>query len=857
MNYKLIKLDKQKTGLKASLGEEIAINKNRIKQSLYKKRIAIFFFLIIIVNLSKIKSKKTRTYVVSYSSSIYLTINGIGFHQVFSSDKCSNISFIIPDKIYINNRLNKTITSSYYLDKTANNVTLYWEREIISTACLFKGSYNITEIDLSNFNTSELVYIHGMFWKCKSLISINFNNFNTSKVIDMHFLFSNCSEIEYINLNTKYFDTSLVTSFQNMFCGCSSLKSLDVSNFDTSKVEVMNFMFSYCDSLTSLDLSNFNTYSLKKMTSMFENSKSLLMLDLSNFNTSRVYFMAKLFYNCENLEYINLKNSYSDNTKTINLKEAFTGTAKNLVLCTDNDILINASKLECTIINCDENWRENQKKLFNDSCYNNCSSIGTFDYYSKCYQYCPDGTYENYNNYICEECDSKCAKCNDSNICNECKNGYYNIYINESYIICKESFEGYYKEYSEPYYKPCYKTCKSCHISGNNETQNCLKCKPEYLFETKIDDSGLLNCYTTNYKKIKNKEAGAILQKFKDLLINDFDSSLIDNAIQLEEEEKTVSIFLKEINNQTSNNDNNKNETIINLGECEKRIKDENNIPYNDSLYLLKVEVKEKGMKIPKVEYELYYPLNGSNLYKLNLTLCKNMKIDILIPVSLTDDIDKHNSSSDYYNNICSRTTSKFVTDICLKDRKDEFIDNNMTLCEENCDLEEYDKNKEIAKCSCFMKISLPFIEDIIIDKNQLYKSFSDISYFANIKMMKCIKLVLSLDKLRGNYGFYIFTFVMIIYAVVFFLFVFKYFIQIKINILKIVVAKKNLEKNKTHFVENKTNKKKDLKKKSQIINSKHLISDLDESNIGNALKSINILKSNPKKNKKKIKKIT
>ena len=90
-------------------------------------------------------------------------------------------------------------------------------------------------------------------------------------------------------------------------------------------------------------------------------------------------------------------------------------------------------------------------------------------------------------------------------------------------------------------------------------------------------------------------------------------------------------------------------------------------------------------MKIPKVEYEVYYPIYIYNLTKLNLTYCKNQKIEITIPVKINDTLDKHNQYSDYYNNICYKSTSNFGTDITLKDRKDEFIKNNMTLCEESC----------------------------------------------------------------------------------------------------------------------------------------------------------------------------
>ena len=96
-------------------------------------------------------------------------------------------------------------------------------------------------------------------------------------------------------------------------------------------------------------------------------------------------------------------------------------------------------------------------------------------------------------------------------------------------------------------------------------------------------------------------------------------------------------------------------------------------------------------MKIPKMDYEIYYPFNNdNNLTKLEINLCKGTKIEISIPVKINDNLDKYNPKSGYYNDICYKATSESGTDIILKDRKNEFVENNMTLCEENCDLIDY-----------------------------------------------------------------------------------------------------------------------------------------------------------------------
>ena len=97
----------------------------------------------------------------------------------------------------------------------------------------------------------------------------------------------------------------------------------------------------------------------------------------------------------------------------------------------------------------------------------------------------------------------------------------------------------------------------------------------------------------------------------------------------------------------------------MNLGQCEYNLKRDYKITENDYLYILQIIYEEEGMKIPKLEYEVYYPLNNNsnNLIKLNLTSCKDTKVEISIKVELNDTLDKYNPKSDYYNNVCTKVT--------------------------------------------------------------------------------------------------------------------------------------------------------------------------------------------------------
>ena len=138
---------------------------------------------------------------------------------------------------------------------------------------------------------------------------------------------------------------------------------------------------------------------------------------------------------------------------------------------------------------------------------------------------------------------------------------------------------------------------------------------------------------------------------------------------------------------QNQKNNINDNMTRIDLGECEILLRKYYNLTNNETLYMKKLEVIQKGMKIPKVEYDIYCKLLGSNLIKLNLSVCKNSKISLVVPVEITDNLDKLNSNSEYYNDLCYTTTSESGTDIILKDRKNEYI--NKTVCQDDCEFSD------------------------------------------------------------------------------------------------------------------------------------------------------------------------
>ena len=189
---------------------------------------------------------------------------------------------------------------------------------------------------------------------------------------------------------------------------------------------------------------------------------------------------------------------------------------------------------------------------------------------------------------------------------------------------------------------------------------------------------------------------------------------------------------------------------------------------------------------------------------RLNLSLCEGINIEISYPFILKDDIEKYNSKSFYYNDICSKATSESGTDIILKDRRKEFINNNMSLCENNCDFIEYDGLNQKTKCSCKVKtfLDLDFKE---LDKEILMKSFLDIKKIANLDIMKCYKNVFNKNNLFKNYGSIIIFLIFILFFVTLILFYCKYWKKLLKEINDIIEAKKNKNnyKNNNNLIEN------------------------------------------------------
>ena len=191
--------------------------------------------------------------------------------------------------------------NSHIIGNSVGTINAFPTIPINATSCrkMFYGCKSLENIDLSRFDTKNIVTMCCMFMNCKNLKQLDLSSLSTGNVREMTHMFFRCSSLEQVNLSGL--DTHNVEYMGQMFYGCESLKQLDLSSFNTEKVLYMGEMFSNCKSLKQLDLSNFNTEKVVIMQYMFNDCSALEQLNMSNFDTKCTSFIDGMFWGCTRL----------------------------------------------------------------------------------------------------------------------------------------------------------------------------------------------------------------------------------------------------------------------------------------------------------------------------------------------------------------------------------------------------------------------------------------------------------------------------------------------------------------------------------------------------------------------------
>ncbi len=191
---------------------------------------------------------------------------------------------------------------------------------------MFYDCTNLTTVDFSGSDTSEVTTLEGMFSGCSSLKTVDFSGCDFGNVTDISWMFNECSSLTSVSLGYNMdkgnltsmarlfyecssltavdlsgLNTGNVTSMYSMFSGCSSLKTLDLSNLDFSSATAMGGLLSNCSNLTSVKLGNFAP-GASSLNMMFYNCTNLTSIDFGDADFSKVTVMANMFQNCSSLK---------------------------------------------------------------------------------------------------------------------------------------------------------------------------------------------------------------------------------------------------------------------------------------------------------------------------------------------------------------------------------------------------------------------------------------------------------------------------------------------------------------------------------------------------------------------------
>ena len=523
--------------------------------------------------------------------------------------------------------------------------------------------------------------------------------------------------------------------------------------------------------------------------------------------------------NCDSCKkgYIFLGNCYDNCSRGFYQTDVCKCFDERCLLCSENNI----RRGLCDI--CEENYypiEDNQNAPFN--CYQNLTKYylsGKF--YHRCHSSCQ----------TCEKAGTEdihnCLTCDSNNSFPLRKNGYYNCYPNCTYYFyfneknkytctvdnnCPDNYELIVPDinqcvvsciktddYQYRFQNKCYHECPTDSIILDPEEKTCkLSCPFERPFMMKSLGICVSNC-TINERQIKecvtNYFGNRSNAEIQDIILNDLETHLTsskynfsiikEGSIIIEEEKTNYELTT------TQNEDDNSITSTLDLSLCESALRDFYSIDKQEALYILKYDIYVEGKEGPTVRYRVYYPIENSNILEpLDLTICENLPIIISLPANITGDPSLYDKNSAYYNDLCVHYSFNDGVDMTLEDRQRQYIENNKSLCEEDCNFAGYDKQTGKVDCSCEVKFTLPLVSEIKVDKDKLYK-FMDIKKIANFNVLKCYKLITSKVGLITNVGFYLYIPTLITFFLAIIIFYAKDYKFLKNQINDIVYAKK------------------------------------------------------------------
>jgi len=300
------------------------------------------------------------------------------------------------------------------------------------------------------------------------------------------------------------------------------------------------------------------------------------------------------------------------------------------------------------------------------------------------------------------------------------------------------------------------------------------------------------------YNKIKNEVLKTYPQNGIDIVI----PGKSDYSIQLTTTSNELQSLYQKNNTETP---------IINFTNCDNLLKQVYNISETDSLIFIKYEKTSGLAKDNNIQYELYDPINFK---KLNLSICinNNIKIDVVIPIELDEDLvkiykslkkegyDLFDLKDNFYIDICAPFTADNGADVLLDDRLSYFYSKvvNISTCPKDCEYSTFYIETKSLSCQCK-------VNENSIDTDNINNNFDLSVYFPALngfkyttyKTLKCYKLIFDIKYFKNNIGSIIVIVLIFFYLIFMIYYIMKGISPLEIQISQFLFDEKDINLNK------------------------------------------------------------
>ena len=217
--------------------------------------------------------------------------------------------------------------------------------------------------------------------------------------------------------------------------------------------------------------------------------------------------------------------------------------------------------------------------------------------------------------------------------------------------------------------------------------------------------------------------------------------------------------------------------SIIDISECEAILKKKYGLSDEEDLMIIKGDLLKELTEDylgNSVEYQIFSTSMGAFL---PLTDCQEAgtTVSVTNPFNSMNLITQYQSKtgavvingynafdvySPFYNDICTAFTNENGNDVLLDDRRKDYFDENINLCESGCKFVGYNVSTNMYTCICNIKVipgeeAEEYTGDYVT--NQMPEGFRDlVSKRSNIEVFKCASQVFSSKGQKKNFGSYI-----------------------------------------------------------------------------------------------------